>query len=146
MSFKGKYNINPEFSSLFEFESKKDEFKHNAKILMFRFIKSLENINGNKDEISNKVLANALDTSRSFVTQLLRGDKIINLVSLAKLQKEFNVIFEVRAIPLDKTSVSVNAKTSNYTPTEWEYEIVTTNPFDAIPGGLSTGETQKKQA
>lgn len=95
MSFE-KYNINPEFSDLFSFKSEKDELKHDAKILMYRFLSEIERMNeGNR--LQKKDFASALKTSRSFITQLFKGDKIASLYTIAKLQKAFNVTFKIEA-------------------------------------------------
>lgn len=117
MKFEDKYNINPEFDSLFKFESEKDELKHDAKLLMFRFLSEIERISED-GVLQKKHFASALKTSASFITQLFKGDKIANLITLAKLQKKFNVVFEVRAVPADQVSLSVK-KDDSALPTDY---------------------------
>lgn len=96
MKFKDKYAINPEFEELFSFKSKEEELEHEAKLLMFRFLSELEKLNGDRP-IKKKDLAIALGTSPSYITQLFRGDKLINLASLAKIEKAYNITFEITA-------------------------------------------------
>lgn len=112
MKFKEKYNINPEFESIFEFNSEKDELKHDAKILMFRFLSEIEKLSDN-GKLAKKELAAAINTSGSFITQLFKGDKIANLVTFAKLQKKYNVEFEIKAVPVNSNSISLDAANGN---------------------------------
>jgi len=96
MKFKEKYNINPEFKNLFTPQSKEEEFEHEAKMIMMRFLSELEKLNCEKP-LKKKDLAKAINTSPSYITQLYRGDKLINLITLAKIQDAFNITFEINA-------------------------------------------------
>jgi transcriptional regulator with XRE-family HTH domain len=96
MKFKDKYNIAPEFEGLFTEKNKEEELEHEAKMIMFRFLNELEKMNSEKP-IKKKDLAIALNTSASFITQLYRGDKLINLLTLAKIQDAYNITFEIKA-------------------------------------------------
>jgi transcriptional regulator with XRE-family HTH domain len=96
MKFKDKYNIAPEFENLFSFKTKEDELEHEAKMIMFRFLSELEKLNSEKP-IKKKELAKAINTSASFITQLYQGDKLVNLLTLAKIQEAYNITFEIRA-------------------------------------------------
>ena len=97
MKLNEKYDINPEFEDLFAFKSKDEENEHEAKMIMFRFLSELEKLNGKP--IKKKELAKALETSPSYITQLFRGDKLINLPTLAKIQNAFDFTFEITAKP-----------------------------------------------
>lgn len=97
MKLNEKYNINPDLEDLFSFKSKSDEVEHEAKMIMFRFLGELEKFNGKP--IRKVDLAKALDTSPSYITQLYRGDKLINLTMLAKIQDAFGITFEITAKP-----------------------------------------------
>jgi transcriptional regulator with XRE-family HTH domain len=96
MKFKEKFNINAEFEGLFTEKSKEEELEHEAKMIMFRFLNELEKMNSEKP-IKKKDLAKSLNTSASFITQLYRGDKLINLLTLAKIQDAYNITFEIKA-------------------------------------------------
>ena len=96
MKFKEKFNINDEFEGLFTEKSKEEELEHEAKMIMFRFLNELEKLNPEKP-LKKKDLAIALNTSASFITQLYRGDKLINLHTLAKIQDAYNITFEIKA-------------------------------------------------
>jgi hypothetical protein len=97
MSFEKKYNINPEFSDLFKFKSEKEELRHDAKMLMFRFLSEIEKVS---DNLRQSDLAQAIKTTPSFVNQLFNGDKLANLITMAKLQKSFNIEFDIKAKPI----------------------------------------------
>lgn len=96
MKFKDKYNVGPEFENLFSFKSKKEEIEHEAKMIMFRFLSELEKINSD-NPVKKKELAQALKTSASYITQLYQGDKLINLLTLAKIQDAYNITFDIKA-------------------------------------------------
>lgn len=96
MKFNDKYNVAPEFESLFTFKSKKEEIEHEAKMIMFRFLSELEKINSERP-IKKKDLAQAIKTSASYITQLYQGDKLINLLTLAKIQDVYNITFDIKA-------------------------------------------------
>lgn len=96
MKFNDKYNVAPEFENLFAFKTKKEEIEHEAKMIMFRFFSELEKINS-ENPIKKKELAQALKTSASYITQLYHGDKLINLLTLAKVQDAYNITFDIKA-------------------------------------------------
>jgi ribosome-binding protein aMBF1 (putative translation factor) len=76
------------------FESKEDRLEHDSKILMFKFLSLIEQ-EMSKSEMSKKELAALLNTSPSYVTQIFRGQKTINLLTLAKLQQIFEIEFKI---------------------------------------------------
>lgn len=96
MKFNKKFQVEPGFQSLFSFKNKKEKLEHDAKMIMFRFISEIEKLNQEKP-MKKKDLAKALGTSASYITQLYRGDKLINLTTLAKLQDVYNLTFEIKA-------------------------------------------------
>lgn len=96
MNFKDKYDIAPGFENLFSFENKEEELEHEAKMIMFRFLSELEKLNHGRP-IKKKELAKAIETSASYVTQLYQGDKLINLLTLAKIQDAYDLTFEIKA-------------------------------------------------
>jgi transcriptional regulator with XRE-family HTH domain len=106
MSFKEKYNINPEFEDLFSFNSQEEEIEHEAKMIMFRFLSVFEKLNENKP-IKKKDLAKAIETSPSYITQLYQGSKLINLITLAKIQEAYDMTFEITAKPNNEDYASI---------------------------------------
>lgn len=96
MKFRNKYQINPELAHLFNFKSEKDKLKHGAKILMYRFFSEVERLSED-GKLQRKDFADAIDVSESFISQLYKGDKIVSLTALAKLEEAFDLTFEVEA-------------------------------------------------
>jgi transcriptional regulator with XRE-family HTH domain len=111
MKFKDKYNISKGYENLFSFREEKDELDFEAHMLMFRFLSEVEKISIDGKFFKNKELASKLGVSPSYITQLLNGDKLLNFAMLAKLQKVFNITFEIKArknSPSDLTLIRKN--------------------------------------
>jgi len=90
-----------EFKKVLQFDTQEDKTEHDSKILMFKFLSLIEQ----EMELRNmnkKDLAKQLGTSPSFITQLFRGTKTINLAKLAQLQNLFNIEFEIKVIRKSK--------------------------------------------
>lgn len=96
MKFNEKYNIDPQFEDLFNFKSEEEQLEHDAKMIMFRFFNELEKLEFDSP-IRNKDIAEIFGSSKSYVTQLMRGDKLINLLKIAKIQKSYDITFEIKA-------------------------------------------------
>jgi ribosome-binding protein aMBF1 (putative translation factor) len=105
-------NIN-NLMSLMKFESNAKKIKHDAYILMAGYLSEIELIL-RKYKISKKVLANKIECSPSYLTQVFRGDKPLNFLTLAKIKDELNIRFEVRVIDLKEKLSNGN---STYMPT-----------------------------
>jgi transcriptional regulator with XRE-family HTH domain len=110
MKFKDKYNISKGYENLFSFRDEKDELDFEAHMLMFRFLSEVEKISVDGKFIKNKELASKLGVSPSYITQLLNGDKLMNFTMLAKLQKVFNITFEIKARKNSASNLPLNRK------------------------------------
>ncbi|HUX59446.1 MAG TPA: helix-turn-helix transcriptional regulator [Bacteroidales bacterium] len=97
MKFKEKYTISKDFENLFAFRDEKEELDHEAHMIMFRFLSELEEYYTSGKNLKKSNLAAKLGVSPSYITQLYKGDKLLNFTMLAKIQKEFNITFEVKA-------------------------------------------------
>ena len=97
MKYKDKYIISKDFENLFDFQDEKDELDHEAHMIMFRFLSELEEFNNSGKNFKKTELASKLDVSPSYITQLFNGDKLLNFTMLAKIQKAFNITFEIKA-------------------------------------------------
>lgn len=83
-----------EFSKALQFKNSEDKAEHDSKILMFKFLSLVEQ----EMELRNmtkKDLAEQLNISPSYITQLFRGTKTINLLKLAQIQGLFEIEFEI---------------------------------------------------
>jgi len=84
-----------EFKKSLQFKNVEDKVEHDSKILMFKFLTIVEQEMENRN-MTKKDLAHKLNTSPSYITQLFRGTKTINLIKLAQLQNLFDIEFEIQ--------------------------------------------------
>ena len=82
------------FNEIFDNLSEKDKLDNDAKLIMFRFLDIVER-KREKLGWSRKELAKKVGTSASYITQLMRGDKLINMLTLAKMQRALNIKFDI---------------------------------------------------
>lgn len=87
--------INPDYADLFSFESSEQKVKHNADMISFRVLSEVEKTCKEKN-INKAELAKLIKTSKSYVTQLFRGDKHINANMMGKLEEVLNISFEIK--------------------------------------------------
>lgn len=85
------------FNELFNNLSEQDKLDNEAKLIMFRFLDIVER-KREKLGWSRKELAKKVGTSASYITQLMRGDKLVNMQTLAKMQKALDIKFEITEI------------------------------------------------
>jgi transcriptional regulator with XRE-family HTH domain len=71
---------------------------HETRMVQFRFLSEVDRLMEEKN-LSKKDLAKAIGISPSYITQLFRGVKPLNLETVAKFQRVFGVKFEVEAKP-----------------------------------------------
>ena len=69
--------------------------KIDAALVSLRIIKQIDNFLDYND-LNQKDLANKLEVSEAFVSQLMSGSKKINVQILNKFEKQFNVEFEFK--------------------------------------------------
>ncbi len=95
-------NVN--WNKLFEFENEEEKLEHEADMLSLKTAIAIKELIDERG-ITKKELANLMGTSPAYVTQVLRGDKRINLLFLVKVNKALNTNIEVcfdRGIESDK--------------------------------------------
>jgi transcriptional regulator with XRE-family HTH domain len=90
--------IKNKFQSLRKHKSEEDEIKHDAQMLMYRFLTEIQKYQ-DIEGVNRKTLAKLIKTSASYLTQLFRGNKPLNFETLAKCQKALNIKFDVIAQP-----------------------------------------------
>ncbi|MFA6400282.1 MAG: helix-turn-helix transcriptional regulator [Salinivirgaceae bacterium] len=115
MRFKEKYNISEEFDDIFTFSNEEEELEHDAQMLTFKFLEELEKYHSGV-KLKKKELAAVLDKSPSFISQLYAGDKLMNFPLLAKIQKAFDITFDVKvkANSINYASNGVNNTLQNF--------------------------------
>ena len=97
MNLKNKKEIQKSFAGLVDPEDKAISLAMETRLLMYRFLSEVEKISEERG-ISRKELAKMIGTSPSFITQLYRGTKTVNLATLAKFQKALNFSFRIEAV------------------------------------------------
>ncbi len=97
MKFKDKYKTESEFEELYNFRDEKEELDHEAHMIMFRFLSEIDENQLTGSKLKKKELASRLGVSPSYITQLYNGDKLLNFTMLAKIQKVFDITFEIKA-------------------------------------------------
>jgi transcriptional regulator with XRE-family HTH domain len=95
--------IKKSFDQLFSNFSDEELLEQEARLLSFHFLSEIETAM-EKQRISKKLLAEKVNTSASYITQLFRGDRLPNLNILAKIQRALNLKFDIKA----KESLSDN--------------------------------------
>jgi len=81
------------------------EVKHLTQMLMYRFLSEIEKITDERS-ITRKDLANRIGVSASYLTQLYRGVKPLNIETLAKIEIVLDFRFDVKAI--EKELLEIN--------------------------------------
>lgn len=91
-----KEDIKNSFDQILSFKSEKDADAHNEYMIMFRFLSEVEEIMEER-RMTKKKLASLIGTSASYVTQLFNGNKVINLDTLAKIERVLDIKFIIKA-------------------------------------------------
>lgn len=91
---KNNEEIKEAFNQLFGQLSEQDKLDNAARLLMFRFLSIIE-VKCEELGWNRKQLAEKIGTSSSYITQLFRGDKLVNMLTLAKFQKALGLEFEI---------------------------------------------------
>ncbi len=96
-----KYNpsinskVEKEFQDILIPKSDKERLEFEAKMIHLDFISRLQELMKFKNINSKRELADLLETSPSFVTQLFSGEKLINLKNLARLQRALDIKYTI---------------------------------------------------
>jgi transcriptional regulator with XRE-family HTH domain len=93
-----KNDIDPDFNSLFNSSSEKEQDEQAARMIMYRFLSEIERVSDQQRGLKAK-LATSIGTSKSYITQLFNGDKLVNLLTLAKFEKALGIKFQILACP-----------------------------------------------
>ena len=98
-SNKNKKKNQYKLKSFLSFKNDDEKLEFEAEIIHLDIINCVLGMMKEKG-ITKAELARELKTSKSYITQLFSGDKLINLKLLAKLQRIFNVKFSF--VPVNK--------------------------------------------
>jgi len=79
--------------------------EHEAHIISFRFLSEVERLSEARG-LTRTALAKAVGTSASYITQLFRGDRTLNLLMAARLQRVLETEFHIKAVAPISRSVA----------------------------------------
>lgn len=80
---------------LLAFDDENERIEHEANMISMKIAVTISDYLEEK-EISKKDLAAMLGTSPSYITQILRGDKHVNMTFLAKVSRALGLCFDIR--------------------------------------------------
>lgn len=80
----------------------KKQIEHEARMIMYRVLSEVERLSDERN-LNRKKLASLIGTSASYITQLFRGSKLLNLETIAKFQQVFGITFEIKAVANDSS-------------------------------------------
>ncbi len=94
MKLKNNEAIRNAFLDLLEIKTEDEKIEHDSRVISIEFI-SIIQTHLIEHKITKKELAKKINSSPSYITQVLRGDKTINMRFLAKIQKALGIKFKV---------------------------------------------------
>lgn len=100
--------IKDTFSGLFANRTDAERREDAAQLLSFRFLSEIERLMEER-QMTRKQLAQLVGTSASYVTQLFRGDRLVNIDMLARFEQALSIRFvatkESEVVALAKPSL-----------------------------------------
>jgi plasmid maintenance system antidote protein VapI len=125
MSTSNSETLKAKFKDLFNL-SENEKIEHDAQMLSFIVLSEFEKILVEKGW-SRKDLADKIGTSPSYITQLFRGDRLLNFKMIAKMQKALNAEINI--------SVSLHhlSKNENRNGKSVNYKLKNANSFITTP-------------
>lgn len=89
--------IKKSFDELLSSFSEEELIEQEARLLSFQFLSEIE-MAMKRQGMSKKTLAEKVNTSASYITQLFRGDRLPNFNILARIQGALGLRFEIKGI------------------------------------------------
>jgi ribosome-binding protein aMBF1 (putative translation factor) len=91
-----KPDVSEEYQDLFAFKNKEEEIEHKAQMISYRVLSEVEKVCEEK-KINKKELATMVGSSPSYITQLFRGVKHVNMDIMAKFEDALELCFEIKS-------------------------------------------------
>jgi hypothetical protein len=92
------FKVAPEFEHLFSFSNDEEKLEHRAQMISYRILSEVEKF-CDLHNMKMKDLAKMIDTSPSYVTQLFRGNKQVNMNFMAKFEEVTQMLFDFTLMP-----------------------------------------------
>ena len=84
------------FKALDENKTEQELIKEDAYVLQANYLSEIERLYKDK-ALNRKELAEKIDVTPSYLTQVFKGDKPLNFITLAKIKRALNLHFEIKA-------------------------------------------------
>ena len=117
-SFLENYEVAPGFEDVFAMTPEEQD-EHEAYMVSLRILSEVQKTLEARN-MTRKQLAEALGTSASYLTQLFRADKLLNLEMIVKLERVLGLRFQIQF-----AGVNVGA----YQPEELQEKVRALNPY-----------------
>lgn len=111
-SEKNIQNLDLAFDSLFD--NNEVDYDIEAKVLASKVLSEISIITDKKD-LNRRSVAELIGTSASYLTQLYRGTKLLNFITLAKLKDKLDLDFEIRVKEKEYNDLDINFNYDNFT-------------------------------
>jgi len=82
------------WNDIFSFSDHNERLEHEADMISLKIVMRIEKLI-EEHSLTKKEFAQKIGTSPAYITQVLRGDKRINMIFLAKVLQNFNVTFDI---------------------------------------------------
>lgn len=105
--------INANFKKVNLKKNDSEEISHRKRMIMYRFLSEIERISEERN-LNQKQIANMIGVTPSYLTQLYRGSKVINLETIAKLEHVLKVTFSISAKSDEKTNFMEFVSENNF--------------------------------
>jgi transcriptional regulator with XRE-family HTH domain len=99
-------NIKTELDLLFNSKTESQLIERDALMLQANYLSEIERI-AKESGINRKEIATKIKTSPSYLTQVFRGDKPLNFLTLAKIKRALNLRFNVTAELLSEKKTEI---------------------------------------
>ena len=112
-----------------------NDYEIEAKVLASKILSEISEIAEKKD-LNRKNIADLIGTSASYLTQLYRGNKILNLITLAKLKNKLNLNINISITSNDYDELSDVLNYNSYSKkvdvegAKHNWLILSNMPFD----------------
>ncbi|MCX6249336.1 MAG: helix-turn-helix transcriptional regulator [Bacteroidetes bacterium] len=114
MNYKPNKYLQTNVADLIRKSDENDDIDFNAHMIMYRFLSKIEELT-EENKMTKKELAQRIGTSASYITQLFRGNKLLNLQTIAKFEKVFNITFIIEAKTNNQPAIFVKRHASHIT-------------------------------
>ncbi len=103
--------LESEYEHLFSFDNAKEKTDFNAQHISFKILSEVEKVCEER-KLKKKDLALKIGTSKSYITQLFRGNKSINTQAMAKFEEALDMTFQIEAVLNERKTEFIGEKFS----------------------------------